>query len=93
MLFSYSDILSNDFENTKYKEHCIVLKKWLTIHPASEFRCLVINNVLWGITPRDWPTYYKHFDEDGLSIIDRIQTFFQEQIRGKFDRKNCKIFL
>lgn len=86
----YSDILLKDFENTAYKDYCISVRKWINIHPASEFRCLVINDILWGITPRDWPTFYGHYVQDGQNIISSISTFFKNHIQKKFNRKTCK---
>lgn len=43
-----SDIIMNDF-NHKDVNFCIALRPWMNIHPASEFRCIVINNVLRGL--------------------------------------------
>lgn len=42
-----SDIIINDF-NCKDVKFYIALRPWLNIHPASEFRCIVINNVIRG---------------------------------------------
>ena len=55
-LFLYlkaSSIIMMDIENENFAPHCIVLRPWLNIHPASEFRCIVINNILRGITNED----------------------------------------
>lgn len=43
-----SDIIINDF-NCKDTKFCIALKPWMNIHPASEFRCIVINKILRGM--------------------------------------------
>lgn len=42
-----SDIIINDF-NYKDIEFYIALRPWINIHPASEFRCIVINKILRG---------------------------------------------
>ncbi|KAG5877480.1 hypothetical protein JTB14_029986 [Gonioctena quinquepunctata] len=66
----------------------MALRKWMSIHPAAEFRCIVVNNSLRGITPRDWPTYYAHFKEEGPRIIEDLTNFYNENIRLKFSRKS-----
>lgn len=48
MLLSVSNILQEDFNNAKGVDLCLAFKPWTNIHPASEFRCIVINNVLRG---------------------------------------------
>ncbi|KAK9890153.1 hypothetical protein WA026_008959 [Henosepilachna vigintioctopunctata] len=87
LYLSVSDRITRDFESCKGIPFCIVLRPWLNIHPATEFRCIVINKVLRGISPRDWPTYYAHFKEDGPQIIDKIHNFFKSKIL-KFPRSN-----
>lgn len=48
LFFSVSDRLTRDFETDKGVPFCLVLRPWLNIHPASEFRCIVVNNILRG---------------------------------------------
>lgn len=43
-----SDIVMNDF-NVKDINFCIALRPWINIHPATEFRCIVVKNVLRGM--------------------------------------------
>lgn len=88
LYFNTSSIIQEDFSNVKGIPFCLALRKWLSIHPAAEFRCIIINNVLRGITPRDWPTYYAHFKEEGPQIIDQLTNFFGENIKLKFPRKH-----
>lgn len=88
LYFNTSGIIQEDFGSIKGIPFCLALRKWLSIHPAAEFRCIVINNVLRGITPRDWPTYYAHFKEEGPQIINQLTNFFNENIKFKFPRKN-----
>ncbi|XP_045481524.1 cell division cycle protein 123 homolog isoform X1 [Harmonia axyridis] len=80
--------ITRDLETDKGIPFCIVLRPWLNIHPASEFRCIVINNILRGISPRDWPTYYPHFKEDGPQIVNNLHNFFKCKIAHKFPRSN-----
>lgn len=48
LLISASNIIQNDFDTIKEIDFCLAFKPWIGIHPASEFRCIVINNVLRG---------------------------------------------
>ncbi|XP_060515897.1 cell division cycle protein 123 homolog [Cylas formicarius] len=86
LFFKTSGILQEDFSSVKGVPFCLTLKQWVNIHPAAEFRCIVINNCLRGITPRDWPTYYPHFKEEGHEIIKTLNKFFTENIKLKFPR-------
>lgn len=88
LYFTTSTIIQEDFSNVKAIPFCIALRKWICIHPAAEFRCIVINNILRGITPRDWPTFYNHYKEEGQEIIEKLQKFFTENVKEKFIRKN-----
>lgn len=88
--FASSEIIMHDFSHNNVDSFCIALKPWINIHPASEFRCIVINNILQGITPRDWPTFYAHFCEDGPNIIRALTDFYKQNIYEKFSRKTCK---
>lgn len=87
--FTNSTIIQEDFMNIKGLSFHLVLKPFKeNIHPATEFRCIVINSVLRGITPRDWPTYYGHFNEEGSKLIEDLNNFFQDNIKTRFVRKN-----
>lgn len=48
LFLNASDVIINDF-NCKDMKFYIALKPWLNIHPASEFRCIVVNKILRGI--------------------------------------------
>lgn len=89
LFFTSSDIIMNDFSNKSFDSFCIALRPWVDIHPASEFRCVVINNILRGISPRDWPTFYAHYAEEGPGIISKVSAFFKEHIRNKFPKHTC----
>lgn len=90
LYLSASDLIMKDF-GMQQVPFCIALRPWLNIHPASEFRCIVVNNVLRGITPRDWPTFYAHFEEQAQTIIHTISEFFTLYIKDRFMKysHNC----
>lgn len=48
LYLSVSDTIVDDFSTDISIPFCIALKPWISIHPASEFRCIVVNNVLRG---------------------------------------------
>ncbi|CAG9857373.1 unnamed protein product [Phyllotreta striolata] len=86
--FSSSAKIQEDFSNAKGVPFCMALRKWTSIHPAAEFRCIVVNSTLRGITPRDWPTYYEHFKEEGPRIIRELSEFYDDHVKIQFPRKN-----
>ncbi|XP_023030294.2 translation initiation factor eIF2 assembly protein [Leptinotarsa decemlineata] len=88
LYFTNSIVIQKDFANAKNAPFCIALRQWISIHPASEFRCIVVNNILRGITPRDWPAYYAHFKDDGPQIIEGLSNFYNVNIKLKFFRKS-----
>lgn len=89
LFFTNSIIIQEDFMNVKGVDFYLVLKPYqANIHPAAEFRCIVINKILRGITPRDWPTYYSHFNEEGSQIIETLKNYFEENIKMQFSRDN-----
>lgn len=47
--------------------------------------------LLLGITARDWLTFYPHFLEEGKTIIQDIQTFYERNIKEKFSLKTCMV--
>lgn len=83
-----SSIIGQDFSHKDFKDYCLALRQWTDINPAYEFRCIVINNILRGITPRDWPSYFPHYAKEGDDIIDKISNFFKDKLQGKFIRSN-----
>ncbi|CAH1129930.1 unnamed protein product [Ceutorhynchus assimilis] len=91
LFLTTSGIIQEDFLTIKGIPFCLALRKWISIHPAAEFRCIVVNNVLRGITPRDWPTFYAHYKEDGPQIIDTLSNFFVENVKLRFPRENYTI--
>lgn len=49
LFLSASNIISEDFSTQSNIPFYLALKPWKSIHPASEFRCIVINSVLRGM--------------------------------------------
>ncbi|XP_967295.2 cell division cycle protein 123 homolog [Tribolium castaneum] len=88
LFLSASNIISEDFSTQSSIPFYIALKPWKSIHPASEFRCIVVNKVLRGITPRDWPTYYAHFKDEGPVIIETLSNFYKENIADVFPKRH-----
>lgn len=87
---SVSTKLSTDFEiNMGEHGFCLQVRSWMDIHPATEFRCIVVHKQLMGITSKDWPTYYKHFKTEANEIINQITDFFNQHIQ-KFPMDHCK---
>lgn len=83
LLIKSSEIIRNDFRNN-IEMPTLALRKWINIHPAAEFRCIVYMRTLVGISPRDWPTFYEHFDQNGSEIIADIETYFLNNIKKNF---------
>lgn len=48
LFLQVSSIIQKDFETIQGVPFCLALRKWVSIHPAAEFRCIVINNLLRG---------------------------------------------
>lgn len=92
LLLKSSNKIAQDLEhlNKQVKKEsgspsvCLVLRKWLDIHPGTEFRCFVAQNKLLGITQRDCTEYHSHLAQSKHDIIEDIMKFFEDNIKGKF---------
>jgi len=73
------------------KFHHLVLKKWMDIHPGTEFRCFVRNRNLIAVSPRDWPQFHEHFKTQKQDIMKDIVSLFKEKIKDKFPIDDCKL--
>lgn len=71
-------------KDTGSQSVCLVLRKWIDIHPGTEFRCFVAQNKLLGITQRDCTEYHNHLAQSKHDIIEDIMKFFEDNIKGKF---------
>lgn len=96
-LIKASSLVKEDLKSTISKQNgnnsCVVVfKKWLEIHPGSEFRCFVKDKSLIAISPRDWPQFHHHFQSQRVDIVNDITSLFKENVKAIFPSKNCKLF-
>lgn len=61
----------------------LVLKKWIDINPALEFRVFVKNNAVCGISQRDL-NFYDYLEELRTTIVDSITLFCTNHVIGTF---------
>ncbi|KAL4223537.1 hypothetical protein ACF0H5_017008 [Mactra antiquata] len=81
----------SDDENLKKEttvQYDLILRKWLSMNPAYEFRCFVKHNKLIGITQRHIDMYYEFIPENKKEIVSDIQGFFYHIIKDNFPDKN-----
>ena len=78
------DLTARTYDN----EYHIILKKWIDIHPGTEFRCFVKNKSLIAISPKNWPCYHEHIVKERSDIVTDIVSIFKEKIKNKFDASN-----
>lgn len=83
-LLKASSIVKENLRDTNHQNYEIVLKKWIEIHPGTEFRCFVRDKMLIGISPRDWPQYHEHIAKHSNEILIDIEL--------EFTNKICNIF-
>jgi len=96
LLFKSSDFILHDLtqpfkdcedksdETPSVTDFHLVLRKWIDIHPGSEFRCFVKNKNLIAISQRDDTQYYPFIGANREDIIKDITSFYKEQIQPKF---------
>lgn len=87
---SYSDCVDtteeiiDDTENQTFE---LVLRKWVAINPALEFRCFVKDRCLIGVTQRDM-NYFDFLDPLKDSFAGEIETFFEDHLQNTFADPN-----
>jgi len=76
----------SEHENLQNNEiqYYIVLRKWETIEPASEFRCFVSNDKIIGISQRNHSQYFDFLKNLTKSIQNTVIDFFEVNMKGKF---------
>jgi hypothetical protein len=91
LLLKSSDLISSDLEKSKETEiePILVLKKFYDLKPEMEFRCFIHNNELKCVSQRNCSTYYEHLVEKKMEIQEKIVNFWTNEIKEKFDLKNC----
>ncbi|KAF5099232.1 hypothetical protein D0Z00_001735 [Geotrichum galactomycetum] len=61
----------------------LVLRQWVAVNPALEFRCFVHNRALIGITQRDM-NYYDFLSPLQDRFAGEIEQFFEENLQNTF---------
>ncbi|KAK7022908.1 hypothetical protein SK128_016043 [Halocaridina rubra] len=79
----YKDCHDQDEVDTSV-DYVLVLRKWMEINPAYEFRCFVRDKELIGISQRDVSQSYPCIGPEKPNIISDIQSFWHETIENKF---------
>ena len=87
--FDHCEDVDNDNEDNNV-DYYLVLRKWNTIHPSSEFRCFVSHNQLVGVSQRNYNTYFDFLKEHSSNIKNAISTFFEDNLKEKFKSSACK---
>jgi len=71
-------------ENHQPENHQIVLRKWVDIHPGSEFRCFVINSELMLVCQRNTTTHYDHIEKEHAKLVKDLRRFVEDVVVKKF---------
>ncbi|KAH3683671.1 hypothetical protein WICPIJ_005355 [Wickerhamomyces pijperi] len=74
----------NNGEANKHVEYELVLRKWVNVNPALEFRCFVKGRKLIGISQREL-NYYDFLEALGSTLKPLIVDFFNNVLRDTFD--------
>nr|XP_045604564.1 cell division cycle protein 123 homolog isoform X2 [Procambarus clarkii] len=69
-------------------DYCLVLRGWMEINPAHEFRCFVSNKQLVGICQRDISQSYYCIGTDQANIRSDIISLWKENIENRFPLQN-----
>lgn len=65
----------------------LVLRKWVSVNPALEFRCFVKDRTLIGVTQRDM-NYFDFLEPLAKELTKEIDRFFQQNIQTTFPDSN-----
>ena len=79
--FEYCEDSTDSHEADQFE---LILRKWVEISPAMEFRCFVKKNKLVAISQRDHTNFYKHNLANKDKIHEDITKFFKMKIDSKF---------
>ncbi|BES95381.1 Hypothetical protein NTJ_08191 [Nesidiocoris tenuis] len=88
LLLKSSGKISDDLEIKGQEKYYVVMKKWLDIHPGTEFRCFVSNGELIAISQRNNTEFHEHFQENVCSTVGNIKSFYYTKVKENFDL-NC----
>ncbi|KAI0463714.1 hypothetical protein LJB42_002719 [Komagataella kurtzmanii] len=90
LLLNSSNYVAHDLKLETSIKYELVLRKWVEINPALEFRCFVRDGKLIGISQRDL-NYYNYLDSLKDVIESGIKKFLEETVSPKFPLKNYVI--
>ncbi|KAF2878400.1 cell division cycle protein-like protein [Massariosphaeria phaeospora] len=76
-----------DTQTTATIPYHLVLRKWITLNPAVEFRCFVRNRKLIAICQRDL-NYFEFLFQMQDKLRQTIEEFFDKHIRDTFPDSN-----
>ena len=97
VLLKSSDFINHDLtvakryegsEDAMEYQHHLVLRKWIhDLNAGMEFRCIVIDDCLFGVTQRDVRTFYEYLpgQVDSLSLL--IAEFWNREVNRTFGEK------
>ncbi|KAH3882717.1 cell division cycle protein 123 homolog [Dreissena polymorpha] len=85
--FKYCDDDENLKDETQVKYE-LVLRKWVEMNPAYEFRCFIKDNKLLGISQRHNDMFYKFIPENRKEIEADVKAFFYHIVKDNFPDKN-----
>jgi len=107
LLLKSSDFVSHDLSKDSIFEGCeflppassppyeleLVLRKWYSVDRSRELRCFVRQDILLGISQRDF-NYYDFLNEPatGAQIIMAVERFWQMNIKGNWESSGDYIF-
>jgi hypothetical protein len=81
-------ITSDDTDPTASpRDFELVLRQWVAVNPALEFRCFVYNRALIGITQRDM-NYYDFLSPLQDRLAGEIEQFFEKNLQNTFADPN-----
>lgn len=83
----FKDCVDKDEVDTSVN-YCLVLREWMDINPAHEFRCFVKDQELVGISQRDVTQSFSSVVQDNHNIRHDIIQFWNERIKDKFSLVN-----
>lgn len=66
----------------------IILRKWVSINPALEFRLFIINDRIVKVCQRDCTTFYPFLISEKSKWLHLISSFYEMNIAGNFELSN-----
>ncbi|CAK9252175.1 unnamed protein product [Sphagnum jensenii] len=78
------DMCLHHSANDLPRPNAIILRRWLDVNPAMEFRLFVFNKRLKRICQRDCTTYYPFLKQSRNSLRRVLTSFFNLKLENKF---------